>query len=111
MARRVCAEPGCPRITDQTRCPQHIRARDAARGRRQARGYDTEHDTKRAIWQARIDAGQYVVCWRPDCSQRLTGRNWHLGHDDNDRSITRGPECTTCNLRHAGAQRPGGGTD
>lgn len=46
----VCAEPGCPRLTDTTRCPDHTRDRqqhrDQQRGRTAARGYD-------AAWQRR----------------------------------------------------------
>lgn len=107
MAKRVCAEPGCPTLTTTTRCPTHTRQRDRDRGTRQQRGYDAAHDQQRAAWQARIDSGERVTCWRPDCPTVLTGRAWHLGHDDHDRSITRGPECIPCNLRHAGQE--GGG--
>jgi hypothetical protein len=106
VAKRVCAEPGCPTLTTTPRCPIHTRARDRARGTRQARGYDAAHDATRAMWQARIDAGKPITCWRPDCTTVLTGRAWHLGHDDHDRGITRGPECIPCNLRHAGMSKP-----
>ena len=27
--------------------------------------------------------------------------NWHLGHDDNDRTVYRGPEHESCNLKAA----------
>lgn len=105
MARKVCAEPGCPTLTDTTRCTEHTRARDKARGSRQARGYDAAHDKLRTQWQARIDRGDDVRCWRPGCGVRLTGRAWHLGHDDHDRSVYRGPECIACNLSAAGRSR------
>ena len=105
MARKVCAEPGCPVLTDTTRCPTHTRARDKARGTKQARGYGAEHDQLRVAWQRRIDAGEHVTCWRPDCDTTLHGRAWHLGHDDHDRTVTRGPECIPCNLRHAGMSK------
>lgn len=48
MARgiTVCAQPGCPTLTDGTRCPTHRRARqratDQRRGTRQERGYDND---------------------------------------------------------------------
>ena len=100
MAKRVCAEPGCPTLTHTTRCPTHTRAKDQARGTRQARGYDAEHQRIRATWQARIDAGEHITCWRPDCNTVLTGRAWHLGHHDNRTHA--GPECVACNLSHAG---------
>jgi len=96
MARRVCNVAGCPTITDGPRCDEH------ARPNANARGYGSRHQGTRASWQARIDAGETVTCWRPDCDTVLTGRAWHLGHDDLDRSITRGPECTPCNLSAAG---------
>lgn len=105
MPKRVCAEPGCPTITDQTRCTSHTRARDKARGTRQERGYNAQHDNLRAAYQQRIDSGEHITCWRPGCWTVLTGRTWHLGHDDHDRSITRGPECIPCNLKHAGMSK------
>ena len=100
MAVRVCLD--CHRIGDWTRgrCPEHSRAKDAARGTRAQRGYDAVHDRLRAHWQRRIDNGERVTCWRPDCTNVLTGRDWHLGHHD-DRTHA-GPECTRCNLHHAG---------
>ena len=43
-----------------------------------------------------------VMCWR--CGAPIGAEaNWHLGHDDDDRSIYRGAEHATCNLR-AGAR-------
>ena len=102
MAKRVCLEPGCPVITDGSRCTEHARAKDKARGTRQQRGYDAGHDALRASWQRRIDAGEHVTCWRPTCNRTITGRAWHLGHDDVDRHITHGPECISCNLTAAG---------
>ena len=46
MPRKVCAEPGCPTLTDRTRCTTHERAKDRARGTRQERGYDADHDRR-----------------------------------------------------------------
>lgn len=48
MTLKVCAEPSCPVLTKTTRCPEHTRAKDRARGTRQERGYDTEHERLRA---------------------------------------------------------------
>jgi hypothetical protein len=43
-------------------------------------------------------AAGLVDCWR--CGERiLPGAKWDLGHDDLDRSITRGPEHRLCNRR------------
>jgi hypothetical protein len=66
------------------------------------RGYGHRHQQLRTHWQARIDAGEVITCWRPDCDNRITGTEWDLGHDDDDRRIYRGPECTHCNRSAAG---------
>ena len=104
MAKRPCAEPGCPTLVTTTRCPDHTRARDKARGTRQARGYDASHDRERARWQRRLDRGEQVRCTNPDCltpSVPIDPRSWHLGHTP-DRATWRGPEHPLCNLTEAG---------
>lgn len=101
MALRVCSVPGCPTLVTSGKCPEHRRDADRQRGRRQARGYDAAHDRLRAAWQARIDAGEVIYCWRCTTT-RITGRRWHLGHDDHDRSTYRGPECVPCSTATAG---------
>ena len=103
MVTKVCAEPGCPAIGAWTRgrCPDHERARDKARGTRQQRGYDAAHDREAAAWRAKVARGELVTCWR--CGEPITdAADCHLGHDDHDRSITRGPEHALCNLSAAG---------
>jgi len=56
-----------------------------------ARGYGATHQKLRATWQARINRGDHVTCWR--CGRPITpGQPMDLGHDDHDRTITRGPE-------------------
>lgn len=101
---KVCRVPGCPTLipSDAYRglCPEHRRQRDKARGGRTARGYGHPHQLIRQRWEQRIDAGELVTCWR--CGWPITSRDrWHLGHDDTDRSITRGPEHEACNLSAA----------
>lgn len=100
MARRPCIEPGCPVITDSTRCAEHERARDRVRGTRQERGYDAAHDALRADYQQLMSAGVSFECWR--CGDPIDPEHWHLGHDDHDRSVYRGPECLPCNLATRG---------
>lgn len=101
MARKVCAEPGCPTLTDQTRCPQHTRERDKARGKRaHGSGTDWQHTKLRRSYQRRMDAGEQFSCWC--CGRPIDPNHWHLGHDDQDRSVYRGPERPECNLRAAG---------
>lgn len=100
MARKPCAESGCPTITDRTRCPQHRRAQDKARGSREDRGYGKGHQAIRADYQVRMDAGHRYQCWR--CGVPIDPSHWHLGHDDHDRSRYRGPECVPCNTATKG---------
>lgn len=101
MSLRVCLEPGCPTLTHKPRCERHRGERERARGTRQQRGYGAEHDRLRAEYQRRMDAGETFTCWR--CAEagkphEVDPQHWHLGHDDDDRSIYRGPECPAGNL-------------
>lgn len=103
MALRVCATPGCPTLIPTGarggRCAKHRRDADRARGSKADRGYDADYLRTRAQWQARQDAGQALICWR--CGKPINGA-FHLGHDDGDRSVIRGPEHPICNLSAAG---------
>lgn len=51
---KICAEPGCPRLTDSTRCETHRkqrrRASDAKRLSAGARGYDARWRKTRAAY-------------------------------------------------------------
>lgn len=105
MSLRVCLEPGCPSLTKTTRCERHTRERDRARGTRQDRGYGSDHDRLRAEYQRRMDAGETFTCWR--CAEAgkphdVDPNDWHLGHDDDDRSVYRGPECPSGNQATSG---------
>lgn len=110
MTARVCSRSGCATLVPAGvrggRCQAHRREADADRGSRAERGYGPEHQAERQHWQDRIDAGELVLCWRcQDLATPITDRAWHLGHDDHDRTITRGPEHESCNLRAAGKAR------
>lgn len=97
---KVCLEPNCPTLTTRSRCAEHERAKDKARGTRQERGYDAEHDRLRAEWAPLVATGN-VKCWR--CGGFIAaGAAWDLGHDDRDRSKYRGPE-------HVGRECSAGG--
>jgi hypothetical protein len=98
VAKRVCIQSGCGTLIDagRSRCDNHARDRDKARGTRQQRGYDATHDSLRASWQRRLDGGLRVHCWR--CARLIDPSSWHLGHCDDDRSRYHGPECPSCNL-------------
>lgn len=89
----------------QTRCPDHTRTKDKARGTRQQRGYDKQHQALRARWQTRIDAGETVRC--ATCPTILSDRAWDLGHTE-DRTRHIGPQCIPCN--RSTARRRSGAT-
>lgn len=97
---KVCSEPGCPEVQTETRCLEHRRQRERARGTRQQRGYDAEHDKLRARYQSYMDAGFAYRCWR--CGQPIDPANWTLGHCDIDRSKHHGPECPPCDYATTG---------
>jgi hypothetical protein len=67
-----------------------------------ARGYGRAHRKLRADWQRRMDEGETVNCWR--CGEPIEpGEAWDLGHDDDDRTLYRGPEhAGRCNRSAAG---------
>jgi len=99
-AKKICANPGCPEITDQSRCRVHRAEADRARGTKTQRGYGKQFQSERKVW-VRMVAEGVVSCWR--CLKPIApGADFHLGHDDHDRTITRGPECPKCNLSAAG---------
>jgi hypothetical protein len=62
-----------------------------------------QYKAARLAVKAQVDAG-LAHCWRPNCGRLLKPGHWHLGHDDHDRTIIRGGECATCNLKAAAAK-------
>jgi hypothetical protein len=59
------------------------------------------HPQRRAALIKQLERDGFLTCWR--CGDPIyTADNTHLGHDDFDRSITRGAEHKACNLRAAG---------
>lgn len=68
------------------------------------RGYGTKHQRERAKAKRFVDSG-CAHCWR--CGTWLDPKQpWDLGHDDDDRSVYRGPECRPCNRATNGRQAP-----
>jgi hypothetical protein len=66
------------------------------RAKTAARGYGAQHQAIRAALADRMTHGETFDCWR--CGQPITpSQRWDLGHDDHDRTITRGPEHLRCN--------------
>lgn len=100
MTRRICAQPGCPTITTQRRCPTHATQYERDRGTPAERGYGTDHKRLRRELASDVAAGR-ATCWR--CRQPITPNTpWDLGHTD-DRTTHAGPEHTHCN-RSAGGK-------
>jgi hypothetical protein len=108
MARlRVCAEPGCPELSEGRRCTArgHAAEYERRRGTRQQRGYDVDYDRARRRWAPKV-AACTVHCHAPVCIEPsgrliLPHQPWDLGHDG-QRNI-RGPEHASCN-RSAGGK-------
>lgn len=113
MARmRVCSCIGCPahngscpELTTERRCAPCADQAELRRGRRQARGYDAEHDRLRARWKPKVEACT-VHCHAQTCVMParliLPGQAWDLGHSA-DRTTWTGPEHAVCN-RSAGGK-------
>jgi hypothetical protein len=94
-APRACATPGCPVVVTSGHCSSH------ARPGPRARGYDRTHDRTRQQYIDHMRSGGRINCWR--CGGRIQpGEPWDLGHDDHDRSVTRGAEHRHCNRSAAG---------
>jgi len=67
------------------------------------RTYGRAHRRLRAALKPMVDRG-VAYCWR--CGMVINpGMPWDLGHDDEDRSIYRGPEHRWCNRATSG-RRP-----
>lgn len=77
---KVCAEPGCPELTNTTRCPAHMkqkrRAEDKRRPNARQRGYDARWQQTRAQY---LQA--FPICQWPDgCLNPATDVHHRDGH-------------------------------
>ena len=72
-------------------------AADAARRRKYA---GRAHQAALAEYKRRQAAGEWLTCWRGRHLIPPTVR-CHVGHDDHDVNLIRGPECPPCNLKAA----------
>lgn len=100
-ASKVCSVPNCPKLIPRTesKCPEHAKEADHARGTTTQRGYGAPHQALRRAWQARI-AQHPITCTR--CGKRITANDeWHLDHED-DRTSYRGPSHAKCNTSAGG---------
>jgi hypothetical protein len=94
-----CTFPGCgAKGIVRGRCNRH------KRGTTVQRGYDNKHKRTRSSYELAVLQGR-VTCWR--CAEPILPTDeWDLGHDDNDRSITKGPEhANRCNRSTAAKRR------
>ncbi|MGE2733834.1 hypothetical protein [Mycolicibacterium vaccae] len=80
-----------------------------AQGSTSRRGYGTRHQRLREQLKPIVKSGQ-AICWR--CEQPIGPEQpFDLGHDDDDRTIYRGPEhalkddCAAGGNRAAGARK------
>lgn len=80
----------------------HRANRNSPAAKARQREYNSpEYKAARAAAKRQVDAGN-GYCWRPTCRRWLPpGKPFHLGHDDHNRAIIRGPECPPCNLNAA----------
>lgn len=102
MARalKICALRGCPRVTSGRYCPGHQAAHDKQRGTKAERGYDSKFYAIRREYVERHETEPFD-CIR--CGEPIPiNEPFHLDHDDDDRSIIRGPSHPLCNLSAAG---------
>ena len=61
-----------------------------------SRGYGYAHRKLRAWWVPRVATG-LVKCWR--CMEYINGdESWHLGHQDGNNKVYKGPEHVLCNV-------------
>lgn len=97
-AKKPCSVPGCPiLVSGRPRCTEHQRAWEKARGTKQQRGYDRDHDRLR-VQLAPLAYGQ--LC--PSCGQRmLPGQPLDLMHNA-DRTGYLGMGHALCNQSDAG---------
>lgn len=77
---QVCAEPGCPELTERTYCISHARARDARRPGRHQRGYDARWQRTRRTYLAAHPWCECDTCAALPVSQRL--RSVDVDHRD-----------------------------
>lgn len=99
MSKRVCLEPGCPELIDagSTRCAEHERTRDKARGTSTDRGYGSRHQRLRADLAPKAIGKTCHLCGKP----MLADQPLALDHTE-DRTGYRGMVHLSCNAADGG---------
>jgi hypothetical protein len=78
----------------------HRRDNNSPAARARKREYDSREYRQAHAQAARIVSRGDAYCWR--CTGWIEpDGTWHLGHDDHNRAIIRGPEHASCNLTAA----------
>lgn len=89
---RPCVHPGCPVLTERTRCTQHERQRERQRGSPTARGLDAGYQRERRALLA-----DDPPCWRCGAPATTADHIVPRAHGGtNDRDNLR-PACLRCN--------------
>lgn len=97
MGMRVCIEPGCPTLTKATRCTDHARAKDKARGTTAERGYGKDHRDLRTNLAPMAIGKTCHFCGEP----MIEGQALALDHTE-DRAGYRGMAHLSCNAADGG---------
>jgi len=117
---RICNVPGCPEYTTTSRCDEHTRAADHARGTARQRGYDTGHEKHfRPAVLAREPRcvcddethGHDQPCGAPSVHadhwplsrRELVARNLNPDDPKHGRGL-----CGPCHSKHTATEQPGG---
>lgn len=96
MAMRVCIEAGCPTLTTATRCTDHARVKDKARGSSSERGYDAEYERAKLLPEY-VNATHCAECGDPftDHNPKTGGHSVPLRDGGKGSKIL--PHCRRCN--------------
>lgn len=98
-ALKVCAEPGCPELTDRRHCAAHAAAYERQRGTPAERGYGPDHLSRRNAVKPAVERGE-VSCAR--CRLPIApDAEWALDHND-ERTGYLGASHKICNDRAGG---------
>lgn len=112
MSWQVCAEDGCPSLSESTRCPRHTKAKrrreDKRRPSARARGYDSRWERT-----AKAHRRAFPICQWPEGCLRRSEQTHHL--DGNGPKGPRGHDWSNlqslCAPHHAqvtATEQPGG---
>jgi hypothetical protein len=81
----------------------HVR-RDTPTDAARRRKYNSRaHRQASATYKQQMQRDGHLTCWR--CTRLIPqGARWHVGHDDNQLDLIRGPEHAACNVKAAASK-------